>query len=458
MLKAITFRRLFVVALAVVCCATLAGLRRSSAQELKPQRSGEGTGAPPEAMIQIMDRDSDFFRLPAKVVASRVQQTNVALGDDDFQQVNFPNGFVFPFQGKVYTSMFVSSNGYITFGEGSFDATESGDDMVLGPPRICGLWTDLDPTLGGSIDVSFVDSDFATIRFTDVPRFNSPADRNSFSIILNRNGAIQVIYGLMTSPVGIVGYSAGNVTFNNVITADFKSLGGATRPTGINRFRPVTFQAFTADKPNNLSNNEVVFLNTDRLPFPGLQRLYSPNQLPETKADIPLFIEDPAGRLSKASIVRINSLGVKAKFFNNQQIKVKIPKRLAKTRQTLLLDADFGPGVNFFSGLPIVVRGDAPAFINSVNPSAVQTFDSNVFLELDGAGFQSGAVVLVIDVARGVNVTITDVTQTKDQSIVFKLPGSFLAAEATLQFTVINPDGSRASSSDDFRTKLFVVH
>lgn len=458
MLKANSIRRLLALALALFCLATIAGVRPSTAQEVKRQQVEEGAGAPPEALIQILQRDSSNFGLPAKVAANRVQQTRLALGDDDFQEISFPNGFVFPFQGKVYTSMFVSSNGYITFGVGSFDATESADDLVLGPPRICGLWTDLNPALGGSIDVSFVDSDFAVVRFSDVPRFNIPADRNSFSLILNRNGAIQVIYGLMTSPVGIVGYSAGNVTFNNVIKADFKKLGGATNPTGINRFRPVTFEAFTADVPNNLSNSEVVFLNTDRLPFPGLQRLYRPNQLPETKADVPLFIEDPAGRLSLASIVRINSLGVKAKFFNNQQIRAKIPKRLAKTRQTLLLDVDFGPGVNFFTGQPIVVRGDAPVFFNAVNPSAVQMFDSNVTLELQGAGFQDGAVVQINDVARGITQTITDVTLTADRSIVFRLPGSFLAAQAMLQFTVTNPDGSRASSSDDFRTKLFVVN
>lgn len=460
MLKGKSTRRLLALAPALFCLSLVAGLAGaapSTAKESQRQQADDGTGAPPEAFVRILDRDARPFGLSAKVLATRVQQSSLSLGDDDFQEVTFPNGFVFPFQGKIYTSMFVSSNGYVTFGSGSFDATESGDDLVLGPPRICGLWTDLDPTLGGSIEVSFVDSDFAVIRFADVPRFNLPSDRNSFSIILNRNGAIQILFGLMTSPVGLVGYSAGNVTFNNVITADFKKLGGATNPTGINRFRPVTFQAFTTEAPNDLSNSEVVFLNTDRLPLPGLQKLYSPSQLPETKTDVPLFIEDPAGRFSRANIARMNGAGVAVKFFNNQQIRVKIPKRLAKTRQTLLLDLDLSPGVNLFTGQPIVVRGDAPVFLNAVNPSAVQMFDSNLTLELQGAGFQSGAVVQINDVARGVVQTITDVTQTADRSITFKLPGSFLVAQAVLQFTVINPDNSRASSGDDFRTKLFIV-
>src|SRR5262245_11033611 len=65
-------------------------------------------------------------------------------GDDDTQQVAFPAGF--PFFGTTYTSVWVNTDGNITFGQPEF----AGDDRdkvkhVLGPPRVSAFLMDVNP-------------------------------------------------------------------------------------------------------------------------------------------------------------------------------------------------------------------------------------------------------------------------------------------------------------------------
>jgi hypothetical protein len=64
------------------------------------------------------------------------------LGDDDTEEVNFPT-FTFPYQGVNWTSVWVNSNGNLTFGTGDTDYSESISEFLNGPPRIAPLWDDL---------------------------------------------------------------------------------------------------------------------------------------------------------------------------------------------------------------------------------------------------------------------------------------------------------------------------
>ncbi len=79
--------------------------------------------------------------------------------------------------------MFVNSNGSLSFGAGSLDFSETIAEMLTGPPRIAGLWDDLDAVAApGSVTFSET-SRSLTVTFTNVPEFlNSGA--NTFSITL----------------------------------------------------------------------------------------------------------------------------------------------------------------------------------------------------------------------------------------------------------------------------------
>ncbi len=69
-------------------------------------------------------------------------------GDDDSAPADLP--FDFPFFGNSYRQIFVNSDGNLTFNEGDATITDrSLGRMTAGPPRIAGLFMDLDPARTG---------------------------------------------------------------------------------------------------------------------------------------------------------------------------------------------------------------------------------------------------------------------------------------------------------------------
>lgn len=131
----------------------------------------------------------------------------VALSDDDFAEVPLP--FVFSFCGNDYTSVFVGSNGFLTFGAGDNNFFESVSGMLNGPPRIAAWWDDLNPSTGGCITEVEVAGNFV-ITWNDVPEYPSTG-ANTFSVTLRPDGTHSVDYGAMTSADGIAGTSPGGV-------------------------------------------------------------------------------------------------------------------------------------------------------------------------------------------------------------------------------------------------------
>ena len=128
------------------------------------------------------------------------------LGDDDTIEVDL--GFTFPFQGQNWTSVFVNSNGNLTFGAGDTDFSESVFDFLNGPPRIAALFDDLSPNNGGRVIASFDTASFS-VSFEDVPEFFSTG-ANTFTINLSATGDVTVDYGAMSATDGIAGVTEGN--------------------------------------------------------------------------------------------------------------------------------------------------------------------------------------------------------------------------------------------------------
>ena len=79
----------------------------------------------------------------------------------EFEEIPLP--FTFPFCGFDYNSVFVGSNGYLTFGAGDTDFSESVTELLNEEPRIAALWDDLSPNNGGTIQAGVVASS-ATIE------------------------------------------------------------------------------------------------------------------------------------------------------------------------------------------------------------------------------------------------------------------------------------------------------
>ena len=169
------------------------------------------------------------------------------LGDDDSQEVAFD--FTFPFQGGLYSSVFVNSNGNLTFGVGDGDFSESVFDFLGGAPRIAALWDDLSPNNAGLVVVR-EDTDCLEVQFIDVPEFITTG-ANTFSVVFDVNGNVNIDLTALTAPDGLVGITEGN---------------GAADPgeTDLSAAGPLpvagtTYEIFTFGETNDLGGTSVIF-------------------------------------------------------------------------------------------------------------------------------------------------------------------------------------------------------
>ena len=148
----------------------------------------------------------------------------LALEDDDSvtQTIAFP----FEFYGRRFTSLFVNSDGNLTFEERDNASTTRGlERLATGAPRIAPFFADLDPSAGGRM---FFDSapDAATITWCAVPGFGL-AQAITMQAVLFSNGAIEFRFGSSDLNDGIVALSPGRT--DTVTTIDLKPSGGQVR-------------------------------------------------------------------------------------------------------------------------------------------------------------------------------------------------------------------------------------
>jgi hypothetical protein len=150
----------------------------------------------------------------------------VPLGDDDSaaQALAFP----FAFYGRSFTSLFINSDGNLTFEEADNASTERGiHRLASGPPRVAPFFADLDPSAGGRV---FVDAapDAFTITWCAVPGFGV-AQTATVQATLFPAGAIEFRYGFSDLDNAIVALSPGGVEGLNAIDL---SRPGALAQTG----------------------------------------------------------------------------------------------------------------------------------------------------------------------------------------------------------------------------------
>ncbi len=108
------------------------------------------------------------------------------------QNLSFP----FLFYGNEFTSIYVSSNGYITFGIAS--STYSNHplpSLSMASNLIAGFYSDL--TTSGNGDIYFQDfGDYAIIQFENVPRLSGDGSV-TFQIVLKKSGEILIFYNIV---------------------------------------------------------------------------------------------------------------------------------------------------------------------------------------------------------------------------------------------------------------------
>lgn len=135
--------------------------------------------------------------------------TSVALTDDDSREIAFTGGFRFPFFGTTYFSVFINSDGNLTFGQGDNASTDrSLSRLNSGPPRIGGFFADLDPSAGrGGVFFNALPDRFV-VTWDRVREFGGFTE-NSFQVTLFADGAFELVYGGVSAASGIAGWSGG---------------------------------------------------------------------------------------------------------------------------------------------------------------------------------------------------------------------------------------------------------
>lgn len=171
----------------------------------------------------------------------------LALGDDDFEAL--PLGFAFPFQGQNRTSVFVNSNGNLTFGAGDTDFSESVAELLAKQLRIVALWDDLSPNNGGVV-IAEGDSSSMTVRFVRVPEFPATGS-NTFAVTMRSDGSVEIVYGTVTALDGLVGVTPGGGAANPGET----DLSAATSLSVVG----TTYELFTASDPFDLDERTLSF-------------------------------------------------------------------------------------------------------------------------------------------------------------------------------------------------------
>ena len=133
--------------------------------------------------------------------------TALTLSDDSFVPVT-PGGdnqvFIY---GSAYSTVYVGSNGFVTFGEGDTDWSETVEEHLAAPPRVAAFWDDLDPSQGGQVSYE-QRVDRLVISWDGVPEHNVTSSI-SVQLQLFFNGNIVLCYRTVEPLSGLVGLSAG---------------------------------------------------------------------------------------------------------------------------------------------------------------------------------------------------------------------------------------------------------
>ena len=134
------------------------------------------------------------------IISNEYPRELAYLGDDDEILYAFPEGFSFPFYGTAYRSVYVSSDGVLSFRVGDHpDGSFRSESRFLGgPARIAPLYSDLNPeVLSAEVRVEEGQAgDSVAFYWDQVPEYSYPEvfEGNTFSVTLFRNGDIRISY------------------------------------------------------------------------------------------------------------------------------------------------------------------------------------------------------------------------------------------------------------------------
>ena len=231
--------------------------------------------------LSFLPSGNDYIALPGlSPVWFAGAGTPLLALDDSSHLVPLP--FAFPFNGANETSIYVSSNGFLTIGgTDPGDGCCTGDPAVLvsGPARIAAWWEDLDPTSGGTVEHALdAGTGEFVISWRNVPEYGAATPIN-VQIALSPTGQFTIRWQNVSLNTGffLAGYSRGG-NVQNSGAADLSTVNGLTVP-GTQVF-PLTLSVPTGSVPTIGSNYTLDTNNIASLPNGVFSILLISNELP----------------------------------------------------------------------------------------------------------------------------------------------------------------------------------
>jgi hypothetical protein len=149
--------------------------------------------------------------------------TPLSLLDDSFAEVSLTGNASVSLYGQSYSSFFVGSNGYLTFGAPD---NQPGESLFLhfSLPRVSAGFDDLDPAVGGTVSYRQLD-DRVAVTWQNVPEYLVFGSSNNLQVEMFFNGRIRITRLGVSSTDGLVGLSAGGGVPAGFVETDFSALG-----------------------------------------------------------------------------------------------------------------------------------------------------------------------------------------------------------------------------------------
>ena len=357
----------------------------------------------------------------------------LAVGDDGSVQIFLP--FTFAICGQPFDSVFVNANGNVTFGVPNADFSESAAEMRSGPPRIAGLWDDLNASAGGT--VYYTESGNAvTIYYEGVPEWSNTGS-NTFSITLRRSSNhIDVAYGAVSAADGLGGVSCGGAITSGFEPAVDLSSYGTDRINLHNQ--PAVYEVWTAASPFDLDNSTVSFTGTTNYN----DNWSEPNNTPSKARRISV----PFNSIPIQNYTEIEPTGGDIDWYRVRLTAGTSLLAEIKTGQMDSLMALFDSSGNLVavdddSGAALLSRFVAPIAASGDYYLVVTTFPD---VELTGAGETGGRYVLDLQTVTGTLLNLGD-----DNSIEVPLQFSFPFNGRTYNSVFVNANGNLTFGSGD---------
>ena len=160
------------------------------------------------ANYTVCREETAAFRVPLGGETSHT----LTLADDGFAAVDLASaGFSFPFFGQGRQTVYVSSNGFLTFSSGDQEYSETLENH-FSLARIAMCFVDLNPSVGGTIEYALL-PDRLAVSYVEVPRYLEDGEETpgkvSFQVELFWNGSIVITYLDMQTSRGLAGLSPG---------------------------------------------------------------------------------------------------------------------------------------------------------------------------------------------------------------------------------------------------------